>query len=324
MKVLFIGGTGVISSACTSLALKRGIEVWHLNRGKTLHKRAISQVPTLHADIRDPKAVSRVLDNKVFDVVVNWIAFEESHVRQDYNLFKDRCDQYIYISSASAYETPPSSLPISEHTPLYNPIWKYSQDKIAGERVLSELYTDHSFNYTIIRPSHTYDQTSVPIEGGTTTLYRIKNHLPVAVYGDGTSLWTLTHSRDFAKAFIGLLGNEKAYNQAFHITSDEWLSWNQIFGLVGNALGIEPVIKHIPSEIMVRYLVERRPNILSDKMHSTIFDNTKIKSVVPEFEATTSFEQGAREIVEWHLANPQWWKVDPHYNAQMDQLTGDY
>ncbi len=229
MKVLFIGGTGVISSACATLAVQQGINLTLLNRGQSTARPAPVGATVLHGDIRDPASAQATLRGHSFDVVVDWIAFTPQHVQTDIDLFQGRAGQYVFISSASAYQTPPASLPVTESTLLDNPFWEYSRQKIACEELLVRAYRDARFPMTIVRPSHTYDATKIPLFGGYTSVKRMKEGRPVLVYGDGTSLWTLTHTRDFAKGFVPLLGNASAIGEAVHITSDEWLSWNQIY-----------------------------------------------------------------------------------------------
>ena len=236
MKVLFIGGTGVISSACSQLAVECGFDLYLLNRGES--KREIPKgANVLNADIRDKNSVEKAIGTHNFDVVVDWIAFTLEHIETDIELFKDRTNQYIFISSASAYQTPPTNLPVTESTPLYNPFWQYSQNKIACEERLIKAYREENFPVTIVRPSHTYDETMLPLKGRFTVIDRMRKGKKVIVHGDGTSLWTLTHHTDFAKGFVGLLGNSHAVGEAFQITSDEVLTWNQIYELAAQAAG---------------------------------------------------------------------------------------
>lgn len=323
MKVLFIGGTGIISSACTALAVRQGIDLYLLNRG-----RSTRPIPAganiITADIRDVQATRDILADHEFDAVVDWIAYEPSHIQADIDLFQGRTGQYIFISSASAYQTPPGSLPVTESTLLDNPFWAYSRAKIACEERLVQAYRDEKFPMTIVRPSHTYDRTLIPLPGGYTALHRMRQGKKVLVHGDGTSLWTLTHHTDFAKGFVALLGNERALGDVFHITSDEWLSWNQIYGMFAKALGVVPQLVHVPSDVIARYDAELGADLLGDKSHSMIFDNSKIKRLVPSFAATTPFSQGAREIVAWYNADPDRQVVDPHYDALTDRIIDDY
>lgn len=319
MKVLFIGGTGIISSACSPLAIENGIDLYLLNRGQNA-RQAPNGAKLIHADIDDLEASQAALQGMAFDVVVDWIAFTPQDVERDIALFGGRTGQYIFISSASAYQTPPAHLPVSESTPLDNPYWEYSRNKIACEERLVLAYREEKFPMTIVRPSHTYDKTLLPMEGGYTVLNRMLRGKPVIVHGDGTSLWTLTHHKDFAKGLVGLLGLPAAIGQAIHITSDEWLSWNQIFEMVASAAGVKPHLVHIPSEWIAACDPEWGASLLGDKAHSMIFDNSKIKRLVPGFAATIPFAHGAAEIVDWYAANPERQVVDPALDAQIERM----
>ncbi|MCF7807398.1 MAG: NAD-dependent epimerase/dehydratase family protein [Candidatus Marinimicrobia bacterium] len=323
MKVLFIGGTGIISSACSQLALEQGIDLYHLNRGESCHLRPIEGVKTLKADIRNFKETHAILADHHFDVVVQWIGFLPDQVESDIEMFRDKTEQYVFISSASIYQTPPLRLPITEETPLENPYWEYSRNKIACENRLRKEYQKSGFPYTIIRPSHTYDKTLIPLQGGITTYMRIRQNLPVIVHGDGASIWTLTHHKDFAGGLVGVLGKKEAINEAFHITSDEWLSWSNIFRLMGTAMGVEPQMIHIPSEIIATYDKDMGSDLLGDKAHSMIFDNTKIKQLVPEFSADIPFEQGAQEIVSWYEAVPTRQMINARLNSLFERIIKD-
>ncbi len=319
MKVLFIGGTGIISSACSQLAIERGLELTLLNRGQS-QRPAAKGADVLQADIRDPSSVRQALEGRTFDVVVDWIAFTAQQIETDLALFRGRTGQYIFISSASAYQTPPASLPITESTPLHNPFWAYSRAKIACEERLLAAYRNEGFPATIVRPSHTYDRTLWPMSGGYTVVARMRQGKPVIVHGDGTSLWTLTHHRDFAKGFVGLLGNRQAIGQAFHITSDEWLSWNQIVEMVAEAAGVDVNIVHIPSDLIAAFDPDWGASLLGDKAHSMIFDNAKIQRLVPGYRATIPFSQGVREIMAWYDADPSRQVVDESKDQLMDRI----
>lgn len=318
MKVLFIGGTGIISSACANLALERGIDLFLLNRGQSARP-APPGAHVLQGDIRDP-AVVAVLAGHTFDAVVNWIAFTPAHIATDLALFGGRTGQYIFISSASAYHKPVRSLPISESTPLHNPYWAYSRDKIACEERLLKAYREDGFPATIVRPSHTYDQTLLPMRGRYTVVERMRRGQPVIVHGDGTSLWVLTHHRDFAQGFVGLLGHPAALGEAFHITSDEALTWDAIYQIVGRAAGAEPEIVHIPSDFIAAYDADWGASLLGDKAHSVIFDNSKIKRFVPSFQATIPFHQGVHEILAYYEADPARRAVDEGFNQLIDRI----
>ncbi len=318
MNVLFIGGTGVISSACTQLAVEQGIQLTLLNRGRT--QRPIPRgVEVLHGDIEDASGAA-ALAGRAWDTVVNWIAYTPDQVQRDIELFRGRIGQYIFISSASAYQVPPSILPVTESTLLDNPYWSYSRDKIACEEVLVRAYQEEKFPMTIVRPSHTYDRTKVPLFGRYTSLHRMKQGKKVVVYGDGTSLWTLTHHADFAKGFVPLLGNARAIGEAVHITSDEWLTWNQIYAIMAQALGVEPKLVHVPADLIAAYDPEIGEGVLGDKIHPRIFDNSKIKRLAPGFACTIPFSLGAREIVAWYEADPARQVIDPRFDALSDRL----
>ena len=319
MKVLFIGGTGIISSACSQLALEHGVELYLLNRGHS--SRPIPEgAHVLKGDIRDPASATAALGDLSFDAVVNWVAFTPEHIETDLKLFKNRTRQYIFISSASAYQTPPLSLPVLESTPLSNPFWGYSRDKIACEARLVRAYRDEGFPATVVRPSHTYDQTLLPMDGGYTVVNRMRQGKPVIVHGDGTSLWVLTHHRDFAKGFVGLLGNPHTLGEAFQITSDEVLSWNQIFAVVAQAAGAAAQLVHVPSEVIAAYDANWGAGLLGDKAHSMIFDNSKLKRAVPGYVATIPFARGAEEMMAWFDADPARQVVDAKLDRLMDDI----
>lgn len=323
MKVIFIGGTGIISTACAIRAIEKGINLTLLNRGKSTRPTA-EGAKIITADIHDPASLRSALVGKDFDVVVDWIAYTPQDVQKDIDLFAGKTGQYVFISSASAYQTPASNLPIRESTPLENPFWEYSRNKIACEELLLAEYRKNKFPFTIVRPSHTYDRTCVPVEGGYGVIARMLKGKPVIVHGDGTSIWTLTHNTDFAKGFVGLLGNSRARGEIFHITSDEWLTWNQIHLLLGEAAGVIPQLVHVPSELIAVYDKVIGASLLGDKTHSAIFDNSKIKQVVPEFVCTVPFSRGAEEIIAWHKADPARQVVDPKFNQMCDLLLENY
>jgi nucleoside-diphosphate-sugar epimerase len=324
MKVLFIGGTGIISSACTLLALEKGIDITLLNRGKTSKRKIPDGVKVIHGDIRQPDTVESVLED-TYDVVVDWVAFTPEHIDIDLHLFQGRTGQYVFISSASAYHKPVRSLPITESTPLHNPFWQYSRDKIACEEKLIHTYRDSNFPVTIVRPSHTYDKMTLPFRGRWTVVDRMLKGKPVIVHGDGTSLWVLTHHMDFAKGFVGMLGNRKAIGEAYHITSDEVLTWNEIFHIIAGAVGVtDPHLIHLPSKLINAYDAEWGAGLLGDKTHSVIFDNTKIKTLVPDFVATIPFHLGAEEIINWFMEDPERQIVDAEWNKTFDTILQSY
>jgi nucleoside-diphosphate-sugar epimerase len=323
MKVLFIGGTGIISSACARLALERDVELYLLNRGQSARP-VPEKARLLQGDIRQPEEVAQVIGSQTFDAVVDWVAFTPQQVEADLGLFRGKTGQYVFISSASAYQTPPASLPVTEGTPLDNPYWEYSRNKMACEQRLMQAYRAEKFPVTIVRPSHTYDQTLLPMHGGYTMVDRMRKGKPVIVHGDGTSLWVLTHHADFARGFVGLLGNSHAIGDAFQITSDELLNWNQIYNLVAQAAGVEAKLVHVPSELIAAYDPLWGASLLGDKSNSMIFDNSKIKRVVPEFVANIPFAQGARQIIQWYDADPQRRQVDQAFDAIIERILAGY
>ena len=323
MKALFIGGTGNISSACVELALARGIEVTLLNRG-TSGRPVPNGAQVVNGDIRDPQSVRAALGSRSFDVVAEFVAFTPEHIETDLELFRGHTGQYIFISSASAYQTPPAILPVTESTVLDNPYWEYSRNKTACEERLVRAYREEKFPITIVRPSHTYSAPYVPVEGGWTTIDRMLRGEPVIVHGDGTSLWTLTHATDFAKGFVGLMGNAHAIGESFHITSDEWLTWNQIHEILAAAAGVKATLVHVPSDLIAAYDPIWGESLLGDKTHSFILDNSKVKRLVPDFICTMPFSRGAEEIIAWHMADPARRKVDEAFNALCDRILQAY
>ena len=320
LKVLFLGGSGIISSACSALAVERGIDLHVLNRGETSLRPLPPGARARQADLRDPDAVRAALGDEEYDVVVDWIAFTPEHVRADLDLFRGRTGQYVFISSASAYQTPPARLPVVESTPLRNPHWEYSRNKIAAEDVLVAAYRDEGFPATIIRPSHTYDRTLVPLHGGWSMVERMRAGQEIVVHGDGTSLWTLTHHEDFARGLVPLLGSSRALGEAFHITSDDVLTWDAITHVLAAAAGVEARIVHVPSDSIAEVDPDWGASLLGDKTHSMVFDNAKLRSVVPDYVARIPFEQGAREIVDWHDADPARRVRDQALEAVVDRL----
>lgn len=323
MKALFIGGTGNISSACSQLALERGVELYLLNRGQSL--RPLPEgARVINADIRDPNAVREALGSMRFDVVADFIAFTPQHIETDLQLFRGRTGQYFFISSASAYQTPPATLPVTEAAILDNPVWQYSRDKAACEERLLRAYREEKFPFTVVRPSHTYSAVYVPVHGNWTTIDRMLRGLPVIVHGDGTSLWTLTHSSDFAKGFVGLMGNSHAIGEVYHITSDEWLTWNQIHEILASAAGVQPELVHVPSDLIAVYDPIWGESLLGDKAHSFILDNSKVKRVVPDFVCATPFSRGAEEIIAWHRADPARQQIDENFNAICERILRAY
>ena len=322
MKVLFIGGTGIISSAVSRLAVESGIELYHFNRGKSHRK--IEGVKNITGDIRNIEETKEILADYSFDVVVNWIGFLPEHINADIEIFTGKTKQYIFISSASAYEKPISKLPITEETPLVNPFWQYSRDKAACEKILMNEFKTNNFPVTIVRPSHTYDNTLIPNDWGYTILDRMLKGKKIIIHGDGTSLWVLTHNTDFAVGFVGLFGKKEAIGEAFHITSDELLTWNQIYQMMADELGVQLNAVHIPSDFIAKHNPEHGAGLLGDKSHSVIFDNSKIKKLVPEFSCKIPFSQGMKEIVAWYKNNNDWQVVNEKINTSIENIIRDY
>lgn len=319
-RVLFIGGTGTISTCVGRRAVEQGWDLTLLNRGSSSTRPVPEGAEVVIGDIRDPQSVRTALGDRGFDAIVDFVAFTPEQVQTDIDLFTGRTGQYVFISSASAYQTPPGRLPIVESTPLRNREWEYSRNKIACEQLLVDAYRSSGFPATIVRPSHTYDEASLPTMGGWADIDRMRRGLPVVVHGDGSSLWVLTHSRDFAKAFVGLLGHPAAIGDSFHITSDELLTWDAIYRELGAAAGVEPTLVHVTSDDIARIHPPFGPGLVGDKTHSVIFDNSKVKALVPDYVATTPFTVGAREIIAWFDADPSRQKVDPEANAAFERI----
>lgn len=325
-----MGGTGLISSACSALALERGHELFLLNRGLSTINPVPAGAKLLQADIRnDQLAAVRLIDGLAFDAVVDWIAFTPAHIEQDINLFSGRTSQFVFISSASVYQKPPASYLITESTPLVNPYWQYARDKIACEEALNDAYQKNNFPVTIVRPSLTYGPSHIPLSVGSrqhpyTVADRMLRGEKVIVPGDGTSLWTLTWNGDFAKGLLGLLGNQQALGHAFHITSDEVLTWNQIYEELAAALGVVPKLAHVPSELIAAYDPTMLGGLIGDKAQSTVFDNSKIKNFVPDFVATTPWSAGVRRALAWFAADPSRRSIDADANHLWDAILAGY
>ncbi|MEO7716020.1 MAG: SDR family oxidoreductase [Capsulimonas sp.] len=318
-KVLFIGGTGIISSACSQLAVERGVELYLLNRGRS--SRPVPEgARVLHGDIRDPESARAAIQGLNFDSIVDWVAFTPEHVQTDIDLFTGRTSQYVFISSASAYQKPVASLPITESTVLSNPYWEYSRNKIACEELLVRAYREQGFPSTIVRPSHTYDQRLLPFMGGWTEINRMRQGKKIMVHGDGTSLWVMTHHRDFAKGFLGLLGNPRTIGDAIQITSDEALTWNQIYEIFAHASGATAKMVYVPSATIGKHFPEWNDGLIGDRTNSVIFDNTKVKRLVPDFAATIPLSWGAQEVIDWYDADPARQVVDVELDARIDKL----
>jgi nucleoside-diphosphate-sugar epimerase len=333
MKALFIGGTGTISSAISRLAVELGWELYHLNRGS--RKGEFAGVTQIECDIRneDVSSIKEKIRKQAgavrrFDVVADFIGFVPEHVQKDFDLFNGLCGQYIFISSASAYQKPLSSYLVTESTPLSNPLWRYSRDKIACEELLTQKYRECGFPVTIIRPSHTYDERSVPLgvhgkNGSWQVLKRMLDGKPVIIHGDGTSLWTLTHNDDFARAFVRLAGNIHAIGEAVHITSDESLTWNQIYQIIADALNVQLKAAHISSEFLDECSggkYDFKGSLLGDKSNSVVFDNSKLKRLAPGFCAAVRVDEGIRKTIANVLSNPQLQKEDPEFDEWCDRV----
>ncbi|GIO14133.1 hypothetical protein J19TS2_36880 [Cohnella xylanilytica] len=327
MKALFIGGTGTISTAITKRLLAEGCELYLLNRGN--RNGALPEgARILQADINDEAKVAELIRDLEFDVVADFIAFVPSQLERDYRLFNGKTKQFIFISSASAYQTPLSDYRITEGTPLSNPYWEYSRNKIACEEYLIKQYRDNGFPITIVRPSHTYDERSIPLgvhgkKGTWQVAKRMLQNKPVIIHGDGTSLWTMTHNSDFAKGFIGLMGNLHAIGESVHITSDETVTWNQIYEAIADALGVKLRAVHVSSEFLAACgQVDYRGGLLGDKANSVVFDNSKLKRLVPDFVATTRLDQGIRQTVRYILDHPEHQVEDPEFDLWCDRVIG--
>ncbi len=322
MRVLFIGGTGNLSTDCTKRALDLGWEVWHINRGNR-QDRSFPEVRTLVADIDDEAKVASLLGDTPFDAVADFIAFRTEQVERDIRLFAGRTAQYVFVSSASAYRKPPVSHIITESTPLENPYWDYARAKIACERRLERERAASGFPYTIVRPSHTYCSRWIP-NAWTSSDFTIPARMlagkEIVVQGDGQSLWTLTHARDFAVGFVGLLGNPAAIGEAVQITGDEALTWDAVHHAIASALGVEAKIVHVPSDFMAKVDPDLAGPFLGDKSCSAIFDCTKLKRLVPEFRTTVPFHRGVRESAEWFLADPARQVINPTVDGNVEKI----
>lgn len=324
MRVLFIGGTGIISTACTQLAAERGIDLTLVTRGRRASGLPAG-VQTLTLDIEDAVAAQEALRGQSFDAVVDWIAYTPAQIERDLELFRGRTRQFVFISSASAYQKPVGHYLITESTPLKNPYWDYSRNKIACEERLMQAYREEAFPITIVRPSLTYgdSQITLAINSWTksyTVVDRMRRGKKVIVPGDGTSLWVITHNTDFAKGLVALLGLDQAIGHAFHITSDEVMTWNQFYTIVAEAAGVKPQLVHMTSDFISECMPDALGGLTGDKAVSVVFDNSKIKRFVPGYCATVPFVQGIRRTLAWFDADPARRVVDDEANAQWDRL----
>ena len=319
--VLFMGGTGTISAACVREALSLGFGVTVLNRGQSALRPLPDGVEVLRADVADDQAMVSALAGRHFDVVADFLTFNPDRLHRNVDLLDGRIGQYVFISTASAYAKPVASLPILESTPLRNPYWQYSRDKIACEDVLVARFRETGFPATIVRPSHTYDRFKNPIHGGWTQLARLRAGKPAVVHGDGTSLWTLTHATDFAYSFAGVLARPAAIGESYHITGDEVLPWDAIFTTLASAAGVEaPELVHVASETIARVLPDSGPGLVGDKAHCVVFDNTKVRVLRPGFVQKVPFSAGARQIIAAYEAHPELQVFDPALDAKLDEL----
>ena len=329
MKVLLIGGTGTISMGITRLLSQQGHEVFLINRGNRTADLP-ENVEVLNCDINNEAEVLEAVSGMNFDTVGEFIGFVPAHVERDFRIFSGKTRQYIYISSASAYQKPPVNPVITESTPLANPYWQYSRDKIACEEYLMKKYRETGFPVTIVRPSHTYDERSVPLgvhgkNGSWQVLKRMLEGKPVIIHGDGTSLWTITHNSDFAKAYCGLVGNIHAIGQAYHITSDESVTWDQIYQIIADSLGVELNAVHIPSDFLADVSdYDLEGSLIGDKANSVIFDNSKVKNAVPGFTATVRADQGIRNTVGNILAHRELQRDDSEFDEWCDKVIEEY
>ena len=327
MKALFIGGTGTISMAITKKLLAEGHEVYLLNRGNR-NADLQGNVHFLNVDVNDEKAVLEKIDGLQFDVVAEFIAFVPSQLERDYRLFKGRTKQFIFISSASAYQKPVGNYVISEKTPLANPYWEYSRNKIACEELLMKYYREEGFPVTIVRPSHTYSERSIPVgihgrNGSWQVIKRMMEGKPVLVHGDGTSLWTMTFNEDFAKGFIGLIGNPHAIGEAFQIMSDESLTWNQIYKAIADALGVPFKPYYASSDFIIATQPEgydMEGNLIGDKANSVVFDCSKLKRAVPGFQAVVRYEEGVRRCLKYMTEHKECQQEDHVFDQWCDRV----
>ena len=326
MRLLFAGGTGIISSACAELAAGRGHELFILTRGRSRKHPPPDGAVLLDADLGDePGVPSGLLAGMQFDAVLDFLAFTQQDIERHLQLLRDKARQFVFISSASVYQKPPASYLIDETTPLENVYSDYARGKIACENHLLRLHRESGLPITIVRPSLTYGPSQIPLVVGSwshpwTVIDRIKHGRPLIVPGDGTSLWVMTWNADFAKGLLGLLGNQAAIGEVFHITSDEVLTWDQIYRQTFEAVGASPVILHLPSEVIAAYWPHAHSSLLGDKVHSMVFDNRKIKSVVPDFDCEVTWAEGVRRAINWHHSHPQFQTVDHQLDALMEQM----
>lgn len=327
MRVLFIGGTGTISTSISRRLAENGCDLYLLNRG-TRNDQLPTNINFIQADIGNEADVSKKLEGMTFDVVCDFIGFVPEQLERDFRLFHNKTKQFMYISSASAYHKPVKNPIITEGTSLANPYWEYSRNKIACEDFLMRMYQENGFPVTIIRPSHTYCERSAPLglhgkHGSWQVIKRMLEGKPIIVHGDGSSLWTMTHSDDFAKGFIGLMGNPQAIGEAFHITSDESLSWNQVYEVIANCLDVPYKPYYVASEYLARIApagYDLMGGLIGDKSNTVIFDNSKLKRAVPDFQSTIRFEQGMRKTLDYMLSHEDCQTIDEEFDSWCDKV----
>lgn len=326
MKILFIGGTGIISSACSELAVQRGHELTLLNRSVSKKHAPPAQAKVITADVHArEEEVARLLAGEHFDAVVDFIAFTPDDIERDLALLRGRTSQFVFISSATVYQKPPRHYVVTEDTPLENPYSEYARNKIACERRLERAYREEGFPVTIVRPSLTYGPSQISLCVGSwahpwSVIDRMQRGKKIIVPGDGTSLWVVTWNGDFAKGLLGLLGKREAIGEAFHITSDEVLSWDQIYLEVFDALGLRPTIVHVATDLIAHYWAHAEASLKGDKIYSVVFDNRKIKQLVPDFVCEVEWADGVRRAIEWHRAHPEFRTVDTDMERIMDEI----
>lgn len=330
MNILFIGGTGILSMEITRQLVAQGHSLTLLNRGSRNEELADLSIEQIACDIHDEAAAEKVLLGRSFDVVADFIAFTPEHAQRNVRLFGGRTEQFIHISTAAAYQKPPENPIITEETPLENPHWAYAQLKIKTEDVFWEAHANEGFPLTVVRPSHTYDERKIPLgvygnHGTWQVAKRMLDGKPVIIHGDGSSLWTMTHTRDHAQGFVGLVGNQEAVGEAVHITSDESLTWNQIYGHIAAGLGVDLKAMHIPSwTLHEQSTYDFEGGLIGDKANSVIFDNSKLKTLVPGFQAKTMFREGVQETIKHILAHPELQELDPEFDAWCDDMIQRY
>jgi nucleoside-diphosphate-sugar epimerase len=327
LRVLYLGGTGTISASCVRLSVASGMQVSVLNRGNNAKQRDLpDEVEWLTGDVTDEASLTAALGDRTFDAVVNFLSYDADDARQAVAVFGSRTDQYVYISSGSVYGKPVLQVPITESTPTHNRFLEYARAKLRAEAVMQEAYAEQGFPMTIVRPSHTYDDANPPLAGDWTVVDRIARGAEVPVHGDGTSLWTLTHSEDFAVGLVGLLGNPRAIGETFHITGDDVYTWDQIYTIIADALGVPAKLVHIPSELYPVVAPDWfwSDLLVGDLAHSAVYDNSKIARFVPSFDPKLTFHRAVRRMLVWRDAHPEQTAPDPRTDAVLDRLVDAY